>query len=147
MKVGIGNDHAGVDLKNMLVEYLSDRGVEVINYGTDTAVSCSYTTAGKAVGHAIVNKDIDYGILICGTGVGISVSANKVRGVRAAVCSEPVTAKLTRLHNDAQIIAFGARIVGDEVAKMIVDEFLSTQYEGGRHQARIDAIEDDNDLS
>lgn len=146
MKVGIGNDHAGVELKNALVDHLTEQGVEVVNFGTDTAESCSYTLAGKAVAHAILNKEIDYGVLICGTGVGISLSANKVRGVRAAVCSEPVTAKLTRLHNDAHIVAFGARIVGVEVAKAIVDEFLSVEYEGGRHQARVDAIEDEHDF-
>lgn len=146
MKIGIGNDHAGLELKNSLLEYLTEKGIEVVNFGTDTTESCSYTLAGKAVAHAILNKEIDYGILICGTGVGISLSANKVRGIRAAVCSEPTTAKLVRLHNDAHIIAFGARIVGVEVAKSIVDEFLSTEYEGGRHQARIDAIEDEHDM-
>lgn len=146
MKVGIGNDHAGVELKNIIVEHLENQGVEVINFGTDTAESCSYTLAGKAVAHALIKNEIDYGVLICGTGVGISLSANKVRGIRAAVCSEPVTARLTRLHNDAQIVAFGARIVGSEVAKSIVDEFLATEYEGGRHQARVDAIEDEHDF-
>lgn len=146
MKVGIGNDHAGVELKNIIVEHLENQGVEVINFGTDTAESCSYTLTGKAVAHALIKNEIDYGVLICGTGVGISLSANKVRGIRAAVCSEPVTARLTRLHNDAQIVAFGARIVGSEVAKAIVDEFLATEYEGGRHQARVDAIEDERDF-
>lgn len=146
MKIGIGNDHAGVDLKNAIVKHLEEQGHDVINYGTDTAESCSYTVAGKAVAHAILNKEIDYGVLICGTGVGISISANKVRGIRAAVCSEPYTARLVKQHNDAQIIAFGARVVGEGTAKMIVDEFLNNEFEGGRHQGRIDLIENEHDL-
>lgn len=147
MRIGIGNDHAGVELKNELIKYLEEQGHQIINYGTDTAESCSYTLAGKAVAHAIKDQEIDKGILICGTGVGISIAANKVRGVRAAVCSEPTTAKLVSLHNDAHIIAFGARIVGLETAKDIVEAFLTTEFEGGRHQARIDAMEDENDLN
>lgn len=146
MKIGIGNDHAGVVLKNEIIEHLEAQGHEVVNFGTDTAESCSYTVAGKAVAHAILNKEIDYGVLICGTGVGISLSANKVRGIRAAVCSEPYTARLVRLHNDAHIIAFGARVVGSGMAKMIVDEFLGAEFEGGRHQVRVDLIEDEHDL-
>ena len=92
MRIGIGNDHAGVELKNEIIKHLEEQGHEVVNFGTDTAESCSYTVAGKAVAHAILNKEIDSGVLICGTGVGISISANKVRGIRAAVCSEPFTA-------------------------------------------------------
>lgn len=146
MKIGIGNDHAGTELKFEIIKHLEEKGHEVVNFGSDTAESCSYTIAGKAVAHAIVNKEIDYGVLICGTGVGISISANKVRGVRAAVCSEPFTARLVKQHNDAQIIAFGARVVGSGMAKMIVDEFLDHEFEGGRHSARVNLIEDENDL-
>lgn len=141
MKIGIGNDHAGVELKKIIIEHLESLGHEVVNYGTDTAESCSYTVAGKAVAHGIVNQEIELGVLICGTGVGISLAANKVPGIRAAVCSETTTARLTRQHNNAQIIAFGARIVGSELAKDIVDAFLNAEFEGGRHQARIDLIE------
>ena len=102
--------------------------------------SCHYPEIGARVGHAVVEEGFDCGILICGTGVGISIAANKVKGVRAAVCSEPVTARLTKQHNNANIIAFGARIVGIELAKEIVDAYLDAEFEGGRHQTRVDLI-------
>ncbi|MDD3361992.1 MAG: ribose 5-phosphate isomerase B [Hespellia sp.] len=140
MKIGIGNDHAAVAMKNEIMEYVSELGHEVVNFGTDTTDSCDYPEYGEKVGRAVVNKDVDFGILICGTGVGISLSANKVHGVRAAVCSEPVTARLVRAHNNANIIAFGERIVGIEMAKSIVKTFLETEFEGGRHQRRVDLM-------
>ena len=140
MKIAIGNDHAAVELKNHIKKYVEDMGHTVINFGTDTNDSCDYPIYGEKVGRAVVDGEADLGILICGTGIGISLAANKVKGVRAAVCSEPYSAKLTRMHNDANIIAFGARVVGEAMAEMIVYEFLNAKYEGGRHQRRIDMI-------
>ena len=140
MKIGIGNDHAAVDMKNQVVEYLEGKGYEVVNFGTDTYESCNYPEYGEKVGRAVAAGDVDLGILICGTGVGISLAANKVKGVRAAVVSEPVSARLTKEHNNANIIAFGARIVGTELAKDIVKAYLDAEFLGGRHQTRIDLI-------
>ena len=140
MKIGIGNDHAAVDMKNQVVEYLEGKGYEVVNYGTDSNESCDYPVYGEKVGEAVAHGDVDLGILICGTGVGISLAANKVKGVRAVVCSEPYSAKLSRQHNNTNILAFGARVIGIELAKMIIDEWLSAEFEGGRHQTRVDMI-------
>lgn len=140
MKIGIGNDHAAVDMKNQVVEYLEGKGYEVVNFGTDTYESCNYPEYGEKVGRAVAAGDVDLAILICGTGVGISLAANKVKGVRAVVCSEPYSAKLSRQHNNTNILAFGARVIGIELAKMIIDEWLSAEFEGGRHQTRVDMI-------
>lgn len=140
MKIGIGNDHAAVDMKFEIVKYLEESGYEVINFGTDTNDSCDYPVYGEKVARAVANREVDRGILICGTGVGISLAANKVKGIRAAVCSESVTARFSRLHNDANILAFGARIVGVETAKDMVNVWLNTEFEGGRHQRRVDLI-------
>ncbi|MFQ7393213.1 MAG: ribose 5-phosphate isomerase B [Collinsella aerofaciens] len=137
MKIGIGNDHAAVELKNIISEHLKERGCEVVNFGTDTSESFDYPIAGYKVGKAVANGDVDLGILICGTGVGISLAANKVEGVRAVVCSEPFSAKLSRMHNNTNVLAFGARVVGSELAKMIVDEWLDAEFEGGRHERRV----------
>ena len=114
--IGIGNDHAAVDLKNEIKAYLEEKGYKVVNYGTDSSESCDYPIYGAKVGHAVASGEVDAGVLICGTGIGISIAANKVKGVRAAVVSEPVSARLTKEHNNANIIAFGARIVGSEMA-------------------------------
>ncbi len=140
MKIGIGNDHAAVEMKNQIIAYLQEKGIEVINYGTDTSESYPYPAAAKKVADAVVNKEVDGGILICGTGVGISIAANKVKGIRACVCSEPLSARLSKEHNDSNIIAFGARVIGIEMAKLIVDSWLHAEYQGGRHQARVDMI-------
>lgn len=140
MKIGIGNDHAAVDMKFEIVKYLEESGYEVVNFGTDTNDSCDYPVYGEKVARAVANGEVDKGILICGTGVGISLAANKVKGIRAAVCSESVTARFSRLHNDANILAFGARIVGVETAKDMVNVWLNTEFEGGRHQRRVDLI-------
>lgn len=140
MKIGIGNDHAAVDMKFEIVKYLEESGYEVVNFGTDTNDSCDYPVYGEKVARAVANGEVDRGILICGTGVGISLAANKVKGIRAAVCSESVTARFSRLHNDANILAFGARIVGAETAKDMVNVWLNTEFEGGRHQRRVDLI-------
>ena len=140
--IGIGNDHAAVDLKNEIKAYLEEKGYKVVNYGTDSSESCDYPIYGAKVGHAVASGEVDAGVLICGTGVGISLAANKVNGIRACVCSEPYSAKLSKQHNNSNIIAFGARVIGVETAKMIVDEWLNAEYEGGRHQVRIDMIKE-----
>ena len=140
MKIGIGNDHAAVELKNIISEHLKERGCEVVNFGTDTSESFDYPIAGYKVGKAVANGEVDLGILICGTGVGISLAANKVEGVRAVVCSEPFSAKLSRMHNNTNVLAFGARVVGSELAKMIVDEWLDAEFEGGRHERRVNLL-------
>ena len=140
MKIGIGNDHAALEMKNQVMEYLEEKGYEVINYGTNTPESCNYPEFGEKVGRAVVSGEVDCGILICGTGVGISLAANKVKGVRAVVCSEPYSAKLSKQHNNTNMLAFGARVVGIELAKMIIDEWLGAEFEGGRHQTRVDMI-------
>lgn len=140
MKIGIGNDHAATELKFAIVDYLKELGHEVVNFGTDTNDSCNYPEYGEKVARAVVAKEVDLGILICGTGVGISIAANKVKGIRAVVCSEPCSARLAREHNNANILAFGARIVGEELAKTIVKEYLDASFLGGRHQMRVDMI-------
>jgi ribose 5-phosphate isomerase B len=140
MKIGIGNDHSAFELKQVIAAHLKAQGHEVVDYGSYSAERCNYPEFGEKVARAIVRGEVERGVLICGTGVGISLAANKVKGIRAAVCSEPYTAQLVRRHNNAQIIAFGARVVGDEMAKMIVDSFLAAEFEGGRHQMRIDMI-------
>ena len=141
MKLGIGCDHAALDLKLEMIEYLERLGHQVVDYGTHTKDSCNYPDYGIAVGKAVVAKEIEAGVLICGTGVGISIAANKIKGVRAAVCSDPVTARLTKEHNNANIIAFGARIVGNETAKAILDAWLQAKYAGGRHQNRVEMLD------
>lgn len=140
MKIGIGSDHAGFELKVKLKEHLEAKGYEVVDYGTHSLDSVDYPDYGKAVANAILAEEVEKGVLICGTGVGISISANKVKGIRACVCSEPYSAKMSVRHNNAQIIAVGARVVGEDLAKLIVDEFLAEEFEGGRHQRRIDKM-------
>ena len=140
MKIGIANDHSAVDMKNEVVDYLKSLGHEVVNYGTDSYESCNYPEYGEKLGNAVASGEVDQGIAICGTGAGISLAANKVKGIRACVCSEPFTAKMSRAHNDCNVLAFGARVVGGELAKMIVDTWINTEFEGGRHQRRVDLL-------
>lgn len=140
MKIAIGNDHAALELKNHIVDYLIREGHEVVNFGTDTPASTDYPIYGARVAHAVANGECERGIVICGTGIGISISANKVKGIRCALCSEPVSAKLTRQHNDANVLAMGARIIGPAMAEEIVHTFLTTEFEGGRHSRRVDLI-------
>ena len=140
MKIGIGNDHTAVDMKNAISEYMKELRHEVVNYGVDTTESCHYPEIGEKVGRAVAQGEVDCAVLICGTGVGISLAANKVNGVRAAVCSDTTTAHLVKEHNNANIIAFGARIVGIEKAKDIVKAYLDAEFQGGRHAIRVDMI-------
>lgn len=145
MKIGIGNDHSSVEMKQEIAIFLEELGYEVVNYGTDTLESCNYPEYGEIVAKAVTAGEVDLGILICGTGVGISLAANKVQGIRAVVCSEPYSARLSRQHNNTNILAFGARVIGSELAKMIIEEWLNAEFEGGRHQTRVDMIMDIED--
>lgn len=139
-KLVIGNDHVAVDMKNEIKAYLEGKGYEVINVGTDTPDRFNYPVSGYKAAKMVASGEVDGGILICGTGVGISLAANKVHGIRACVCSEPYSARLSKQHNNTNIIAFGARVIGVEMAKMIVDEWLAAEYEGGRHSIRVGEI-------
>ena len=140
MKLAIGNDHVAIDMKNEIKAHLESKGIEVVDVGTNSPERFNYPISGYKVAKLVASGQVDGGVLTCGTGVGISLAANKVHGIRACVCSEPYSARLSKQHNNTNIIAFGARVVGIETAKMIVDEWLAAKYEGGRHQTRIDML-------
>lgn len=142
MKIIIGADHAGYLYKARLIEHLKKLGHEVANAGTDTGDSVDYPVYAKAVGKAVAAKEADFGILICGTGVGMSIAANKVKGVRASLCTDLVMAEYTRLHNNSNVLCMGARVSAYEMCEMITDKYLTTDFEGGRHQRRVDMIEE-----
>lgn len=137
-KITIGSDHAGYALKMKIIPHLKELGWEVIDVGTDSEASCDYPVFADAVCKNIQNGTTKLGILICGTGIGMSMAANKHRGIRAAACSDVFSARLTRAHNDANVLCFGERVVGYGVACDLVDAFLSTEFEGGKHQRRVD---------
>ncbi|EAC4699346.1 ribose 5-phosphate isomerase B [Listeria monocytogenes] len=148
MKIAIGNDHVGIEFKPVIVAYLQDLGHEVDDFGAFSNERTDYPEYGKKVAESVAAGKSDLGILICGSGVGISIAANKVNGIRAVVCSEPYSAKLSREHNNTNILAFGSRVVGAELAKMIVQNWLDAEFEGGRHAKRVEMIariEDEND--
>ena len=140
MKLVIGNDHVAVEMKQEIKAYLEEKGIEVIDVGTNSTSRFNYPVSGYKAAKLVAEGKADGGILICGTGVGISLAANKVKGIRACVCSEPYSAKLSKQHNNSNMIAFGARVIGIETAKMIVDEWLNASYDGERHQIRVDMI-------
>ncbi|WP_300392851.1 ribose 5-phosphate isomerase B [Fusobacterium sp.] len=142
MKLALGCDHGGYELKEKVKKHLIEKGHEVLDLGCYSTESVNYPVYGKAVGHAVVNKEADLGIVICGTGIGISIAANKVKGVRAALCMNTTMARLTKEHNNANVLAMGARMIGDVLALEIVDEFLTTEFQGGRHIERINMLED-----
>lgn len=139
MKIALGADHGGFELKEAIKKHLSDKGNEVVDFGTHSTDSTDYALIAKEVGEYVVKENI-LGILCCGTGIGISIAANKVNGVRAACCSDYFSAKMTRAHNNANLLCMGGRVVGAGLALELVDVFLSTEFEGGRHQRRIDQI-------
>ena len=143
MKVGFGCDHASVGLKHILMEHVRNKGYECVDYGTtDPKVPVDYPEFGLKVAEAIKSKEVEKGILICGSGIGISLAANKVSGIRAAACSEPCTAKLAVEHSDINIVSMGVCIVGPEIAKAIVDAFFDAQFEGGSYTKRVNMIGD-----
>ncbi|WGT46002.1 ribose 5-phosphate isomerase B [Tessaracoccus lacteus] len=140
MRVAIASDHTAMELRENVAELVRAMGHEVVDLGTNDPSRADYPVYGRAVGEAVASGKVDRGIAICGTGIGISIAANKVPGVRCVVCSEPYSAVLSRQHNDSNVLAFGARVVGDEMAKMITREWLVTEFEGGRHQRRVNQL-------
>ncbi len=142
MKIAIGADHGGYPLKDAVIAHLTKNGYECVDFGTYSPERCDYPVYGEKAARAVANGECDLGVLICGTGIGISLAANRVKGIRAAVCSEPYSAQLTREHNNANIICFGARVVGEGMALMIVDAFLNAKFMGGRHAERVAMLDD-----
>lgn len=138
--IAIGCDHGGFELKEHIKKHLEEMGEEYKDYGTYSEESVDYPDCAAPVCKAVSDKTADKGILICGTGIGISIAANKHKGIRAALCSDVYSAKMTKMHNDANIICLGGRVTGRELAFMIVDTWLATKFEGGRHEARIAKI-------
>ena len=140
--IAIASDHGGYHLKEHIKAYLAAKGITCQDFGTDSTESCDYPVFGKEAAEAVASGQCEKGIVICTTGIGISITANKVKGVRCALCSEPLSAEMTRRHNDANMLAMGAGMVGKNMAERIVDTFLDTAFEGGRHQRRVDLITD-----
>lgn len=140
MKIAIAADHGGFELKDSMVEYIKSLGNEVMNLGTNSADSVDYPDYAKKVCEEIQQGNSDLGILICGTGIGMSLAANKFEGIRAACVSDVYSAKMSRNHNNANVLCIGARVIGDEVAKLIIKTFLENEFEAGRHQRRVDKI-------
>ena len=142
MKIALGSDHGGLNLKKEIIKHLQEKGYEIKDFGTYTEDSCDYPDYGVKVAEEVAAKNFDFGIIVCGTGIGISISANKVPGIRAALCSDTFSAHATREHNNANILALGERVVGKGLALDIVDTFLNAKFQGDRHQRRIDKITD-----
>lgn len=142
MRIAIGSDHVGYELKPAIIGYLNELGHTTEDFGAYSKARVDYPDFSKKVAEAVLSDDYDRGILICGTGVGISIAANKFNGIRAVVCSEPYSAKLSKEHNDTNVLAVGSRVIGKELAKMIVKEWLEAEYLGGRHSRRLEKIKD-----
>lgn len=140
MKMALACDHSALDLKEEIKALLIGRGIECEDFGTYTTDSCHYPIYGARAAQAVADGRCDLGIVICGTGIGISMAANKVKGIRCALCSDTFSAKMTRIHNNSNMLALGARVIGVELAKEIVNAWLDAEFEGGRHQVRIDMI-------
>ena len=138
--IAIASDHGGYALKEHIKTYLAARGIECQDFGTHSTESCDYPIFGKAAAEAVASGQCEKGIVICTTGIGISITANKVKGIRCALCGDPLSAELTRRHNNANMLAMGAGIVGPNLAERIVDTFLTAQFEGGRHERRVNLI-------
>jgi len=140
MIISMGSDHGGYLLKEHVKKYLTDKGHEIRDFGCDSLDSCDYPQFGAAAARAVADGSCEKGIVICTSGIGISISANKINGIRCALCSEPLSAEMTRRHNNANMLAMGAGMTGPNMAERIVDTFLTTEFEGGRHQRRVDGI-------
>ncbi len=140
MKIAIGCDHGGFDYKDAVIYYLASKGYEVVDFGTNSSESCDYPDYCVPVCESVSSNDADYGVLICGTGIGMSICANKIKGIRCAHVTDGFSAEMTRKHNNSNVIALGARITKKEDVIRFVDIFLNTEFEGGRHQARVDKI-------
>lgn len=141
-KIAIGSDHGGFELKAKIAEYLESKGIEIKDFGTFTNESCDYPVFAKEVATEVANGSFNRGILICGTGIGVSIVANKIKGIRAALCFDTFCAKMSREHNNANILCLGQRVLSQDLALEIVDIWLKTDFEGGRHQRRVDLIEE-----
>ena len=143
MKIGLGSDHGGYNLKEEIKKHLASKGIEVIDFGTENGVdSVDYPIYGEKVAKAVISKDVDYGILCCGTGIGISLAANKVKGIRCAVVSDTFSAKMSKAHNNANVLSLGERVIGKGLALEIVDAWLNTEFEGERHLRRVNMLND-----
>lgn len=142
MKIAIGSDHGGYELKEFIKEYFDNNNIEYVDYGTEKGESVDYPEYGHKVAFAIKNNECDRGIVICGTGIGISISANKVPGIRCALCGDSYSARMSREHNNANILALGARVTGKDLALEIVKTWLKSEFEGGRHERRVNKISD-----
>ena len=140
MKIALGSDHGGLSLKKEIIKHLESKNIQITDFGTYTEESCDYPDYALKVAQEIAVKNFELGILICGTGIGISIAANKVPGIRAALCSDTFSAHATREHNNANILALGGRVVGTGLALDIVDAFINAEFQGDRHQKRIDKI-------
>ncbi|NLV86917.1 MAG: ribose 5-phosphate isomerase B [Clostridiales bacterium] len=138
--LALGSDHGGYALKQEIIEHLDKKGIKYKDFGTHSEDSCDYPLYAEAVGKAVASGECERGILICGTGIGISMAANKIKGIRAALCGDCFSAEFSRLHNDANILALGARVIGSGLALKIVDTFLNSEFEGGRHARRVGLI-------
>ncbi len=147
MKIAIANDHAATEYKKLLVEYLKGKGFEVINFGTDDNNSCDYPDYAKKVAKAVTSKQADFGVLICGSGVGMSICANRFKGIRASLCDNVLTARLTRSHNDSNVLCMGARIIGVEMMYAIADAYFATPFDEGenrvKHERRIAKLDEE----
>lgn len=142
IKIAIGSDHGGFDYKASIIKALQVKGYDVVDMGTYSPESCDYPIIAKKVARAVAKGDFEKGILVCGTGIGMSMAANKVKGIRAAVCGDTFSARATRAHNNANILCLGQRVVGEGLALDIVDIWLTTKFEGGRHERRVNMIEE-----
>ncbi len=142
MRVAIASDHAGFELKEKIKHYLLEKGVEVLDHGTHSPASVDYPDFAKKVVTSVLNGEVDYGILLCGTGIGMSISANRYKGIRAALCLFPDMARLARAHNNANVLVLPGRLVGPDLAFWIVDTFLTTPFEAGRHERRVQKIDE-----
>ena len=140
MKIALAADHGGFELKEIVKTYLQEKGIEVLDLGTNCEESVDYPNYGRACGEAVRNGDAERGIVVCGTGIGISIAANKVKGIRCALCTNEFMAEMARKHNDANILSLGGRVLEAELALKIVDVWLMTEFEGGRHQRRVDML-------
>lgn len=140
MKIAIACDHSALEFKEEIKKLLLNRQIEILDCGTDSTESCHYPIFGARAAQMVAAGTCDLGIVICGTGIGMSITANKVKGIRCALCSDTYSAKMTRIHNDSNMLALGARVIGIELAKEIVTAWLDASFEGGRHQVRLDMI-------
>lgn len=140
MKIALACDHGGLAFKNILLQYLKEKGYETVDFGTCTADSCDYPDFVLPAAEAVASGECERGILVCSTGIGVSIAANKVKGIRCAHCHDTYSAKYTRLHNDANMLAFGQKVIGEGLMLEIVEAFLSAEFEGGRHRRRVDKI-------